>query len=63
MARMAGSTLDLDFSPGLAFADEVYRSSGFPVHRVKHRRPFIMVVSFGRHAFRLSEESVAAALE
>ncbi|KAE8773143.1 hypothetical protein D1007_54747 [Hordeum vulgare] len=30
---------------------------------MKHRRSFIMVVSFGRHVFRLSEDTVAAALE
>ena len=63
MARMAGSTLDQDFSPGLAFADEVYRISGFPLHPIKHLCSFTMVGSFGRHAFRLSEESVAAAIE
>lgn len=60
---MGRSTLDLDFYPGLAFADEVYRHSGVPVHPMKHRRPFIMVVSFGRHVFRLYEDIVAAALE
>ena len=60
---MGGSTLDLDFSHGLAFADEVYRHSGVTVHPMKHRRSFIMVVSFGRHVFRLSEDTVAAALE
>ena len=60
---MAGSTLDLDFSPGLAFADEVYRISGFLVHPMKHHRSFTIVASFGRHAFCLSEESVTPAIE
>lgn len=60
---MGGSTLDLDFSHGLAFSHEVYRHSGFTVHPMKHRRPFIMVIYFGRHVFRLSPDTVAAALE
>ena len=60
---MGGSTLDLDFSHGLAFSHEVYRHSGFTVHPMKHRRPFIMVISFGRHVFRLSPDTAAAALE
>ena len=55
--------LDLDFSHGLAFSDEVYRHSGITVHPMKHHRPFIMVISFGRHVFRLSTDTVAAALE
>ena len=33
------------------------------IHPLGHRRPFILIVSFSRHAFRLSEDSVAAALE
>ena len=60
---MGGSTLDLDFSHYLAFCEEVFRHSGVTVHPMKHRRSFIMVVSFGRHVFHLSTDTIAAALE
>ena len=60
---MGGSTLDLDFSPGATFADEVFYHYGFSVHPMHHRRPFIMMVYFGRHAFRFTKDLVVAALE
>lgn len=63
MNSTGGSTLDLDFSPGAMFADDVFRHSCFSVHPMDHRRPFIMVVSFSQHVFRLSEDSVAVVLE
>ena len=63
MGSSGGSTLGLDFSKGRVLADEIFRSTGHTVHPSGHRRSFILVVSFSRHAFRLSEDSVAAALE
>ena len=63
MGSSGGSTLGLDFSKGRVFADEVFRSTGHTVHPSGHRRSFILVVSFSRHAFRRSEDSVAAVLE
>ena len=63
MDHGSGSTLGLDFSKGLAFADEIYRSCGATVHPSDGMDPFVMVVSFSRHVFRLSDNSVAAALE
>ena len=58
-----GSTLGLDFSKGLVFAEKVFQSTGFSVHPMEDSEIFTMVVSFGRHSFRLNEDSVAAALE
>ena len=63
MGLDSGATLDLDFSRGVAFADEVFRSSGLSIHPLEGSRPFVLVVSFSRHDFRLDEDSVAAALE
>ena len=63
MGSDGGATLDLDFSRGVAFADEVFRSSGLSIHPLEGSRPFVLVVSFSRHDFRLDEDSVAAALE
>ena len=63
MGHHDGSTLDLDFSKGMAFAEEVFRSCGKCIHPVNDTGHFIMVVSFSRHIFRLDDDSVAAALE
>jgi len=63
MGSMEGSTLGLDFSKGLAFAEKVFQSMGFSVHTMEDSYIFTMVVSFGRHNFHLNEDSVAAALE
>ena len=63
MGHQGGSTLDLDFSRGVAFAEDVFRSCGQCIHPVDDTSHFIMVVSFSRHNFRLDEDSVAAALE
>ena len=63
MDSSSGSTLDLDFSRGRVFADEIYRASGLTVHPMDGRGAFTLVVSFSRHEFRLDEDSVAAALE
>ena len=63
MGSSGGSTLGLDFSKGMAFSEEVFRSTGQTIHPMGRRRDFTLTVSFSRHTFRLSEESVAAALE
>ena len=63
MGSHGGSTLDLDFSKGLAFADEVFRSCGKCIHPMDDTGRFIMVVFFSRHIFRLDEDSLAAVLE
>ena len=63
MGHHAGSTLDLDISKGLAFAEEVFRSCAKCIHPVDDTGHFIMVVSFSRHNFCLDDDSVAAALE
>ena len=63
MGHHGGSTLDLDFSKGMAFAEDVFRSCGKCIHPVDDTGHFIMVVSFSRHNFRLNDDSVAAALE
>ena len=63
MGSADGSTLGLDFSKGLVFAEKVFQSTGFPVHPMDDTGFFTMVISFGRHDFRLNEDSVAAALE
>ena len=53
MDRGSGSTLGLDFSNGLVFANDIYRSLGVSVHPTDGMDPFIMLVSFSRHDFRL----------
>ncbi|XP_073360204.1 uncharacterized protein [Aegilops tauschii subsp. strangulata] len=63
MGSSSGSTLGLDFSKGRVFADEIYNASGFTVHPMENLGSFTLVVSFSRHDFRLSEDSVAAAFE
>ena len=63
MGSHGGSTLDLDFSKGVAFAEEVFRSCGKCIHPVDETGHFFMVVSFSRHNFHLHDDSVAAALE
>ena len=63
MGSHGGSTLDLDLSKGLAFADEVFRSCGKCIHSTDDMGRFIFVVSFSRHIFHLNDDSVVAALE
>ena len=63
MGSDVGSTLGLDFSKGLVFADKVFQSTSFTVHPMDDTGFFTMVISFGRHVFRLHEDSVAAAIE
>jgi hypothetical protein len=63
MAVRTSITLGLDFTPGQAFAREVWRSWKLKVHPTSGSGHFTMVVSFGRSSFRLDEESVALALE
>ena len=63
MGSSGGSTLGLDFSKGRVFSDEVFRSTGQTIHPMGRRRAFTLIVSFSHHAFRLSEDSVAATLE
>ncbi|KAM0844984.1 hypothetical protein ACQ4PT_056693 [Festuca glaucescens] len=63
MAVRASISLGLDFSPGQAFAREVWRSFRQKVHPFPGSGHFTMVVSFGRSSFWLDEESVALALE
>jgi hypothetical protein len=57
------STLGLDFSKGRVFADEIYNASGLLVHPMENMGSFTLAVSFSRHNFRLTEDSVAIALE
>ena len=63
MVFSSGSTLGLDFSKGLEFADTGFRSTSFSVHPTEDTGHFTLVVSFSRHVFRLDDHSVAAALE
>ena len=63
MVFSSGSTLGLDFSKGLEFADNIFRSTGFSVHPTDSTGHFTLVVSFSRHDFRLNDHSVAAAPE
>src|ERR1043165_7842430 len=63
MAPRLGSSLDLDFSPGEKFSTEVFERWGVSVHPTDDKDLFALVVSFGRHAFRLDDDSVAHALE
>lgn len=55
-----GYTLDLDFSPGAAFAEKVYDCYGSMIQPSDESGHLTMVVSFNRHSFRLNEDSVAA---
>jgi hypothetical protein len=56
-------TLGLDFKAGENFAKEVLRKFSSPVHSLKGKASFTLVVSFGRASFRMNEENVALALE
>jgi hypothetical protein len=56
-------SLGLDFSHGMHFAKEIRRNFNLDVHPSVKSGHFIMVVSFGRSRFRLSEDSVGLALE
>lgn len=58
-----GSTIGLDFSKGLVFANEIYKSFSVTVNPSDGTGLFIMVVSFIRHDFCLSDDSVVAASE
>ena len=58
----ASRVLDLDFSRGLAMAKEVKNLFKTSVHP-NGIGEFLMVVSFGRAAFRLDEDTVSLALE
>ena len=53
----------LDFSQGNSFRSEVKASFGTTVHPLGKANHFLLVVSFGRSNFRLSDESVGLALE
>jgi hypothetical protein len=55
--------LGLDFSKGFSFAKEIKRLFSSSVHPKEDSFKFKMVVSFGRAAFRLTEDIVAVALE
>ena len=63
MGSSSGSTLGLNFSKGRVFSDEIYNASGLTVHPMENTGSFTLVVSFSRHDFHLTEDSVAAALE
>ena len=63
MAVHAAMTLDLDFSPGMAFAKDIQRCFSTTVHPSDKSGHFTMVVSFVRASFRLDEDSVGLALE
>jgi hypothetical protein len=56
-------TMGLDFSDGMAFAKSIRRKYFSAVHPSRDSGHFIMVVSFGRTSFRLSEDSASLALE
>ena len=53
----------LDFTPGCHFAADIKRSFFSMVHPTFDSGHFIMVVSFGRASFKLTDDSVALALE
>jgi hypothetical protein len=55
--------LHLSLSHGRNFSKDVQHKFGLTVHPSERFGHFLMVVSFGRAAFRLTEETVAAALE
>jgi hypothetical protein len=56
-------SLGLDFSHGMNFAKETRRNFHLDVHPSGDSGHFIMVVSFGRSQFRLSEDNVGLVLE
>jgi hypothetical protein len=57
--------LHWDFSPGLAFADQVRRCFGSTVHfsSSPSSKEFFLVVSFSSALFPLNEESVGVVLQ
>ena len=63
MAVQASIALGFDFSHGMGLSQEIWRSMRRTVHPNDGSGHFIMVVSFARHNFRLTEENVALALE
>ena len=63
MVVHASISLGFNFNPGMGLAQEIWRSFRRSVHPSEDLGHFIMVVSFARHSFRLSEENVALALE
>jgi hypothetical protein len=56
-------SLGLDFSHGMNFAKETRRNFHLDVHPSGDSGHFIMVVSFGRAQFRLSDDNVGLVLE
>jgi hypothetical protein len=56
-------SLGLDFSHGINFASDVHRKFASNVHSSANSSHFIMVVSFGRSTFKLSEDRVRLCLE
>lgn len=63
MAVQASIALGLDFGPGMLFAKEIWNLFGTPVHPTSYSGHFLMIVSFGRATFRLTEDSVGLAME
>ena len=57
------SSMGLDYSHGIDFAKEIHNLFSTTVHPNRYSGHFIMVVSFARANFRLSDDSVAIALE
>jgi hypothetical protein len=55
--------LSLDFSNGQAFKSQVRKQFGTTVHPLGKANHFLMVVSFGRAKFKLTEVTVGLALE
>jgi hypothetical protein len=62
MAVSAAISLGLDFSPGHAFAKEIWLLSRRSVHPSSGSGFFTLVASFGRASFHLDEDSVSLAL-
>jgi hypothetical protein len=55
--------LGLNFSHGTNFAKDVKSKFNFAIHPSAKTGHFVMVVSFGRSTFKLSEDVVSLALE
>ena len=63
MAVHASISLGLDFTPGMALSQEIWRSFRRTVHPTERSGHFIMVVSFARSSFRLDEDNVGLFLK
>ena len=65
MAQWQDLADHLDFAPGLSFQKEIYRRFGRAVHHPSSSPDgsFFLLATFRRYTFRLSEESVALALQ